>query len=919
MVMDPRVTLLPDFISNIVDSRWFTGVGWALEEGKKAAMLTSRIEPMQQAAPACMVIRLRGGVKLVLPSPEDIPTLPSLTILINSLSAIKDHTMARYCLETLAIPNQVSSSDEEHHDPSLLPDRWYIALEDLKIQLSSLDSSATTSPDTPNIDIISIGRLDSSISLDLYAKKRGRASSFKRQHSIDSMLAVQRSSFNRVNPDIEDLSLLPSPGLDMSYVTRAVEGTSYNISVDVGVIIVSGDILALVAGSQLVLHCIKSVVLTSDTVTQMLTADSKITANSMSRLSEVATIVAEDIAERPLAAMTMRLRVTDFMLAVPSTCSQQAAVAVTIGLFQVQIGLKQNEISPDELEIDTLVALVGDAILSTPEQDDHALIVLKSAHGFAHVDWPNKHGIGELDSDGLACIADSKKLVEIVSLLARRWGTARVSVVGCDRTNCLYGDEVSLLDFINSPMLYFDMLGEKGLAEDGGVEEELTVPLAPVSDTLTALLPLIGMELNARLGGAEVQLPPSVGSDKWTVVRLNEVVGSIELDSPNIKVCRSVAVAGAVTLAVCHGAPEVTQDGEEEWTGFSSADSQDEDVQLISPFRVDGSLHIPDTDITMASILDGVALKCNMQPVLDQGPLGDYSLEMEKGSNDRLSVHETTSPLRSSLRGVEEDGGANIALDSPPKPPQRKSVPLRRVSMTTSSTLSLRLALGTMTRLQTLLDDQMKALEQLLSVLVTHGWLPPETTATSATLSTVTMDLSNVAGSQAVIPIKGRESQVADDLVALGKTMQEARAAADALGEELRSRALERQEKRREEMLRVGGSLESKSMISEGSLTSGPSALPSSPSLSSIHDQSLHESSSHGDGSSHGPTFTEKSDNDDWALERLRGIQGLLSTAQNLQEHTKSSMSAQVSITYFSLSIVRNFLYFMFSLMYFFI
>jgi hypothetical protein len=35
-------------------------------------------------------------------------------------------------------------------------------------------------------------------------------------------------------------------------------------------------------------------------------------------------------------------------------------------------------------------------------------------------------------------------------------------------------------------------------------------------------------------------------------------------------------------------------------------------------------------------------------------------------------------------------------------------------------------------------------------------------------------------------------------------------------------------------------------------------------------------------------------ENEEWALERLRSIQKLLSTAQSLQEHTKSTRTAQV-------------------------
>lgn len=859
LVMDPKVALLPDYLSHVMDSRWFTGVGWPMEGGRGAVILTSRVEPMQQPAPACMVVRLRGGVKLVLPSPEDIPTLPSLTMLIKSVSAIKDHTNPRYCLETL----EKDATDDEFSAPSLLPDRWTLSCEEVQVLLSSLDSSATTSPDTQNVDILSINRMATVISLDLHTTRRARASSFKRQHSIDCMLAVQRSSFNRVNPDAEDEMLLPSPGLDMSYVTRAVEGTSYNISLDVDTIVASGDVLSLVAGSQLVLYCVKSVVLTSDSVTQMLTEDSATTANSMARLSEVTMVGFEEMAESPLAAFTLRVRVKAFLLNVPSPFSSlQAALAVSVGVLQVQLGMKQSEKAADELEIETLAVLVNDMMLSTPEQDDNALMALKSAQGFTQVDWLNNHARAEIDGDGLACIADSKKLVAILCSLARRWGTARVSVVVCDRTNCLYGDEVSLLEFVNSPMVYLDLLGDKALVE----EDEVEVVVSPVeaSGTLAALLPAIGMDISARLRAVEVQLPPSAGSDRWTVVRLSEVQGALGLDSPSLD--RAMALSGATTLAVAHGAPEETDD---EWTKFNSAtDCRDDDAQLISPLRVDADLHIADTAVTMTNILDGVALKCNMRPVLDQAPMGDYSVEVEKGSEDRLSValRDPTS-LRGSVRGAEE--GPKV-VSSPTSPVQRKSVPLRRVSMAPSSTLSLRLAVGTVTRLQALLDEQMIALEQLLAVLVAHGWLSPETITTTTSAA---MD----SGGGAVVPVSvsmGRDSQVADDLVALGKTMQEARAAADALGEEVKSRTL-----KNKGSLRVTAS---DSLTSEASLGARPALLTNTS-----------FSSSHGD-SSHGSFAVDTTDSDEWALERLHSIQGLLSTAQNLQEHTKSSMSTQV-------------------------
>ena len=197
---------LPDFFTAAVDSRWFTGHGWNLspaplsQPGAKSdagttvsgSELTStasvsdycgRIEPMLLGAGSVVHLRLRGGIELTIPPPQDMtPSLPGLTLRTGALALSIDRGRSRFGVLRPRPPQLLQSSSENtpnakanssgkdsHCDsrasaasaeedlelgmvdpsaplPPLLPARMHISLDGLALEVTNLGRDYRTGP-----------------------------------------------------------------------------------------------------------------------------------------------------------------------------------------------------------------------------------------------------------------------------------------------------------------------------------------------------------------------------------------------------------------------------------------------------------------------------------------------------------------------------------------------------------------------------------------------------------------------------------------------------------------------------------------------------------------------------------------------------------------------------------------------------
>jgi len=103
-----RLSLLPDFVARVADPRWFTGHGWSLPGplssssssggggGGDAPFFAGRVEPMLESSAQLMHLRLRGGLRVDVPPPDDVPSLPGLKLELRAAAASRDFARARF-------------------------------------------------------------------------------------------------------------------------------------------------------------------------------------------------------------------------------------------------------------------------------------------------------------------------------------------------------------------------------------------------------------------------------------------------------------------------------------------------------------------------------------------------------------------------------------------------------------------------------------------------------------------------------------------------------------------------------------------------------------------------------------------------------------------------------------------------------
>jgi hypothetical protein len=226
--------------------------------------------------------------------------------------------------------------------------------------------------------------------------------------------------------------------------------------------------------------------------------------------------------------------------------------------------------------------------------------------------------------------------------------------------------------------------------------------------------------------------------------------------------------------------------------------------------------------------------------------------------------------------------------------------------MMPSSTIAIRLPVGTLTRLQAMLDDHIEVLEQFLALLVSQGWLSPEVLPSNSQIKanrSVGDGGLNVALTPSSTAEQGRANQVADDFIALGKSMVDARAVADQFAEEVKKKEKEREfrvriaresrDKRKAQKLRVSGPGSGGSSLHQSPLQRVRPRL-SSLKAASRNNQFCDDLEDDCSSDESGDNDTSWEMDRGWELDKLREMQRLLVNAQNLQSHTRTNMNVQM-------------------------